>query len=251
MLSLTLGLVLTLYSLLHFAVRRYRGADFPRRILALYLAVFATGLTSVVLGLVIISIDSAPPPTSGSNSMVVGQTNTTVSLPTESVSPQPTVMSTPTPVPRRDTPTPTPSSAAAHPGPPTPDGRILSPQSEEELRFAVDGIIRRCPDIGDTETAFAWAARIASKLQSAGIVDQDTKFGNNNDPLVATAKILSGVAAEQSLMSLSARVPRCSDTYNAYLALRQQGQSPKAAMDALRETTDMERLADALEAAGY
>ena len=82
----------------------------------------------------------------------------------------------------------------------------------------MEGIVERCPDIWDAETAFAWVARVAGKLQTAGIAREETKSGNNSDPLVATAKILSGVAGERALMSLSGRVTKYADTYGVYLA---------------------------------
>ena len=91
---------------------------------------------------------------------------------------------------------------------------------------------------------------VAGKLQTAAVGREETNFGINSDPLVLLTKKLSAVAGEQALMSLSTRVPKCADTYGVYLALRQQGQSPESAMDALRETTDMERISDALEASG-
>ena len=126
----------------------------------------------------------------------------------------------------------------------------LGRQSEKEPRDVVDGIVSRCPDIGDARTAFICVSRVPGKLQTAAVAGEETKFGTNSDPLVLLAKILSAVAGEQALMSLSSRVSKCADTYGVYLALRQQGQSPESAMDALRETTDMERISDALEASG-
>ena len=126
----------------------------------------------------------------------------------------------------------------------------LGRQSEKEPRNVVDGIVSRCPDIGDAGTAFTWVSGVAGKLQTAAVGREETNFGINSDPLVLLTKKLSAVAGEQALMSLSSRVPKCADTYGVYLALRQQGQSPESAMDALRETTDMERISDALEASG-
>ena len=126
----------------------------------------------------------------------------------------------------------------------------LGRQSEKEPRDVVDGTVSRCPDIGDARTVFICVSRVAGKLQTAAVAGEETKFGTNSDPLVLLAKILSAVAGEQALMSLSSRVSKCADTYGVYLALRQQGQSPESAMDALHETTDMERISDALEASG-
>ena len=97
----------------------------------------------------------------------------------------------------------------------------------------MDEIADRCRDLSSRNAAVLEVGPVAAILASEGNSHQEVAFGNDNDPFMATAKILGAIALENSVYS---RQYSCADLFLVYLSMRQEGSTPKQAMDDLRNT---------------